>query len=194
MDLAHAENSSELPAAAGLPGRQTPAFAALYDYWQSVRRNGAIPRAADFDLLALTNWLPEMSLLDIYDMDNVVCRFAGTAIVERMGMDISGQNIFNSQAEAMRDRASRAYLTATQTPCGAISHYTNHYSSGREGSVRTLYLPLETPAGGCKRLVSLTVQEENSTFAEPIERTITATQILSLEWIDLGFGLPPQNN
>ncbi|MCE9648766.1 MAG: PAS domain-containing protein [Parvibaculum sp.] len=175
-------------------GSDFPGFTALYNYWQSVRRGDAIPRSADFDLLALTNWLPDMSLLDVRDADTVIWRFAGTTIVERMGYDPSGENVLHSQAKNLLDRAARAYRMVTSHPCGGLSYYTNHYSSGREGNVHTLYLPLEAPSGQTSRLVSLTIREENGVFAEPIERTITGTNILSLDWIDLGFGVPAQEN
>lgn len=194
MDLAHAGNRPA-PANTWEPlGVDLPGFTALFDYWQSVRRGKAIPRSSDFDLLALTNWLPEMALLDVRGLDEVNWRFAGTAIVERMGTDPSGENVFSVQAEALRARSARAYRTATRQPCGALAYYTNHYSSGREGNVRTLYLPLETPSGECRRLVSLSARDEAATFAEPIERTMVATKIISIDWIDIGFGLPTKDD
>src|SRR3546814_9646314 len=80
-------------------------------YWQSVREGTALPRAADFDLLALTNWLPDICLLDVHDANNVAYRFAGTAIVERMGHDPSGSNVLHDQTPSQIDRTSRAYRT-----------------------------------------------------------------------------------
>jgi hypothetical protein len=194
MELARVES---LPGRRDKPaifGSDFPGFTALYNYWRSVRRGEAIPRSADFDLLALTNWLPDMTLLDVRDADTVIWRFAGTAIVERMGYDPSGENVLHSQSKNQLDRASRAYRIVTSQPCGGLSYYTNHYASGREGNVRTLYLPLEAPSGETSRLVSLTIREETGVFAEPIERTITGTNILSLDWIDVGFGVPAQEN
>ncbi len=196
MSRAHAEMPPEPVSASELFGHEFPGFAALYDYWQSVRDGAALPRAADFDLLALTNWLPDMSILDVLSIDDVIWRFAGTAIVERMGHDPSGENVFGIQTPATKPRTASAYQTAThqQQPCGAVARYTNHYSSGREGNVRSLHLPLETPAKNYSRLVAVTFREDATTFAEPIERTLTATKILSIDWIDLGFGLPSGKN
>jgi hypothetical protein len=194
MELAHVES---LPGHIDIPatfGQDFPGFSALFSYWQSVRQGRNVPRTADFDLLALTNWLPDMSLLDVLSVEDVIWRFAGTTIVERMGHDPSGQNVFNIQAPAMKSRTARAYQIATQLPCGAIARYTNHYSSGREGNVRSLYLPLETPGGRYTRLVAITFREDATTFAEPIERTTTGTRILSIDWLDLGAGLPQHEN
>lgn len=194
MDLVHAETQPGLASAPEIFGQEFPGFSALYDYWQSIRNGKAIPRSADFDLLAVTNWLPDMSLLDVQGVDSVHWRFAGTAIVERMGYDPSGQNALSAQSKNLLDRVARAYQNAVTLPCGVLSYYTNHYASGREGNVHTLYLPLEAPSGETTRLVSLTIRDENATFAEPIERTVTATKIHSIKWIDLGFGVPPLEN
>jgi hypothetical protein len=196
MELAHIESLPGHLETPALFGQDFPGFTALFDYWQSIRRGRIVPRSADFDLLALTNWLPDMSLLDVLNAEDVIWRFAGTTIVERMGHDPSGQNVFNIQAPAMKSRTARAYQIATrqEQPCGAVARYTNHYSSGREGNVRSLYLPLETPAGNYSRLVAVTFREDATSFAEPIERTMTGTKILSIDWIDLGLGVPSQDN
>lgn len=193
MSRAHAAMPPEPASASELFGHEFPGFTALYDYWQSVRDGAALPRAADFDLLALTNWLPDICLLDVHDAGHVAWRFAGTAIVERMGHDPSGSNVLHDQEPSQIDRVSRGYRTVANWPCGGLSYYANHYNSGREGNVRSLHLPLVAPSGKSSRLISLTIRDENGTFAEPIERTIVGTKILSLDWIDLGFGVPSPN-
>lgn len=195
MSRAHAE-TPPLASASEIIGYEFPGFIALYDYWRSVRNGREVPRSADFDLLALTNWLPDLTILDVLSAEDVIWRFAGTAIVERMGHDPSGENVFSIQAPAMKSRSANAYqlVAHPRRPCGAVARYTNHYSSGREGDVRSLYLPLETPAKDHSRLVALTFREDAiAALAEPLERTLTGTRILSIDWIDLGFGLPLQN-
>jgi len=194
MSRAHAETLPPLADAPEMFGHEFPGFTALYDYWRSVRNGKKVPYAADFDLLALTNWLPDMTILDVLSVEDVIWRFAGTTIVERMGHDPSGENAFKTQAPAMKSRTASAYQLATcpHQPCGAVARYTNHYSTGREGNVRSLYLPLETPAKNYSRLVALTFREDATTLAEPIEYTLTGTKILSIDWIDLGFGIPAE--
>lgn len=189
MDLAQPERQAGETADLEAHG-----FAAVQDYWQNVRQGAAIPLSTDFDLLALTNWLPDLTLLDVFDLNNVVWRFVGTNIVDRMGVDPSGQNVFQNQSQNMLNRTARAYQAMADKPCGAVAHYTNHYSSGREGNMRSLFLPMKTPSAECTRLVVMTAQEETGTYVEPIERTLTATQILSIDWIDLGFGIPDEGS
>jgi len=172
--------------------RQLAGFSELFDYWNSLRADGDVPRADKFDLLALTQWLPNLMLLDIHGDGNVVGRFAGTAMVDRMGYDLTRQNVVLDQASVSRDRTMNAYNMVVSHPCGLSARYTNHYSSGRSGIIHTLYLPLQAPANGNARIVGLNHREADAGYAEPIERTESATDILAAEWVDLGFGTPPE--
>ena len=36
----------------------------------------------------------------------------------------------------------------------------------------------------------MTRREEDATYAAPIEQSVSGTEILSLDWIDIGFGIP----
>lgn len=172
------------------PWRDDAGFSELYDYWESGREAGSLPRADKFDLLAVTPWLADMCLLDVLGPENYFCRFAGTALVERLGFDMSQQNIFTFQSSETRDLTAASYHAVVNQPCGAIARYSNHYSSGRSGVVRTLYLPLMAPQGGNFRIACMTRREEEASYAAPIEQSVSGTDILDLIWIDIGFGVP----
>tara|TARA_R110002124_G_scaffold273295_1_gene442681 strand:+ start:1261 stop:1845 length:585 start_codon:yes stop_codon:yes gene_type:complete len=190
MHLSPADHSRGNNDKARASWRDDTGFSELYDYWESGREAGALPRADKFDLLALTPWLAEMCLLDVLGPENYFCRFAGTALVERLGFDMSQKNIFAFQSEATRDLTRAAYQAVINQPCCAIARYSNHYSSGRSGVVRTLYLPLGAPQGGNSRMACMSRREEEATYATPIEQSISGTDILDLIWIDIGFGVP----
>jgi hypothetical protein len=170
--------------------REIAGFSELYEYWSSIRVDGKLPQADKFDLLALTLWLPDMTLFDIVGPENYFCRFAGTAVVERLGYDMSQKNLFQFQSDATREQTRDSYFAIVNQPCGAVARYANHYSSGRAGVVRTIYLPLAAPPNGHPRIVCMSQREEDAEYASPIEKTITATDIYAVEWLDIGFGLP----
>ncbi|MES1989594.1 MAG: PAS domain-containing protein [Pseudomonadota bacterium] len=172
--------------------RELTGFSELYDYWNSGRVDGDLPLTDKFDLLAVTQWLPNIMLLDVFDRENVVARFAGTAMVDRLGFDITRENVFATQSDVSRDRVINAYSIIVNKPCGMVARYTNHYSSGRSGTVSTLYLPLKATANGNARIVGMVHREEDAGYAEPIERTQSGTDIQSAEWVDLGFGVPSE--
>jgi len=171
--------------------RDLPGFANVYDYWQSVRRDENLPTASDIDLLALVSWLPEVSLLERVATGEMYYRFYGTAIVERIGQDFTNKNLYSLLPMASRKRLFTAFEAMIHHPCGAIAHYTNHYNAGSQGSMRTLYLPIEVnKAEGIMRVIGIAHREGGSDYAAPIDDTIVATNILSFSWIDIGFGVP----
>jgi hypothetical protein len=191
MNLAHADISPASGGKAHPVDFNHPGFATLFDYWQSLRQGAAVPRAADFDLLELASLLPDISLLDVTGLDCVTARFVGTGITERLGMDPTGLNLLGIQAKNSLDRVARAYHSMANLPCGGMARFLSIYSSGREAVARSLYLPITTAAGEPPRLVSMSTREEGGgIYAEPVERTVTGTKILSLDWFDLGFGVP----
>ena len=169
--------------------RNVPSFVELHAYWQSLRQDGKLPRAEDLDLLAIRPLLPELSLLDMVAPGEILCRFAGTAICDRLGHDLTGRNICVQQATATRDRARRAYEGMAAHPCGMIARYANHYNTGSQGIMTSFYLPLIT-ADGSTRILGIGHREEKADYAPPIDETLIVTDVLSVDWLDIGFGVP----
>ncbi len=180
------ENSED----SSIDWRDLPGFVEVHDYLQSLRQSNDLPRAEDVDLLQLLPWLPEISLFDRVKNDEIICRFVGTAIVDRLSHDISGKNIYPQQSAAMRDRTRDAFECMIKQPCGMVAHYTTHYNTGLHGAARTLYLPLIAPVNGFPRLLSIANREGKSDYAPPIEQSVIATDVVSITWIDVGFGMP----
>ena len=163
---------------------------AVFAYWSSLRKDTALPAAEDFDLLQLAPWLSDIMIMDVRNETDIPLRFTGTAVTERIGYEMTGQNALLLQPENMRPFASKCFQFLVNMPCGAIARYTTSYSSGRESIVRSLYLPLDAPAGGVRRVVCLHVQEKFLAYHGPTGQTLSATDILGLDWIDIGFGVP----
>lgn len=66
----------------------------------------------------------------------------------------------------------------------------NTYGSGRVSHVQSLYLPLNVPDGRPPRLISVHAPEEAVEYQPPADRTICATSIDEIVWIDIGRGTP----
>ncbi|HEX7775771.1 MAG TPA: PAS domain-containing protein [Parvibaculum sp.] len=191
MDLAQADRRPATASRAHPVDFNHPGFTAFYDYWQSVRPGAGIPTSSAFDLLEIAGWLSDVTVLDVASLNVATVRFVGTGLVERLGIDPTGMNVLSMQAKNSFDRAARGYHAMANLPCGGMARYVSVYSSGREAIARSLYLPVATPTGEPPRLVSMSAREEGGgVYADPIERTVTGTKILSLDWFDLGFGVP----
>lgn len=69
-----------------LPGQRL-----LFDYWQEIAGERAVPARADFDPLRIPHLLPHLGLIDLRDgFDRGHFRLAGTRLREIYGRDITG--------------------------------------------------------------------------------------------------------
>lgn len=65
---------------------------ALFSYWSSKRRNGALPRRVDIDPTEIPRLMPNIIIADIeHDPFRVRYRLAGTKVVEMTGYEFTGK-------------------------------------------------------------------------------------------------------
>lgn len=165
-------------------------FTELFAYWSAKRIGGALPLSTDMDLLDLAHLLPQMTLIDFLDSGTLIARFLGPSIVGRLGHDMTGQNLLAFHAEPTRPVAAEGYQRIAEQPCGAMARYVNLYNSGREARSQVLYLPVQTPSDGIRRIVGAHATDEVRGFHQPSETATLGTEILCIDWIDIGFGVP----
>ncbi len=77
----------------GKPVLMHPANAALLEYWHIVRDRERLANWHAFDLLEITPYLANLSLLEWTDDNRLIYRFAGTQLVEWMGADPTNQSL-----------------------------------------------------------------------------------------------------
>ncbi len=87
---AHAPSAGRATAAPAFGPRALTDF---FAYWSSLPRASGAPDAAGFDPLALTQWLPDATILEIHDTDDIRFRLVGTRVAERMTHDPTGTNM-----------------------------------------------------------------------------------------------------
>ena len=70
-----------------------PRLLALYEYWDSKRTGRRMPARHDLDPTDVPNLLPILFIWDVdIERDTFVCRLCGTAVVELVGKDFTGQS------------------------------------------------------------------------------------------------------
>lgn len=161
----------------------------LLDYWQSVRNGEEIPKANDFDPMAIFKLLPDIMILDLPNDDMVRYRLAGTATVERLGYEPRGRNVLDLTAGKWRQSLFDIFNLVARRHVGLLAHYTNEYEDGFLAHIESVVLPLIPPDDQPPRVVMIVNSKE---FEFTNSRTLTAF-LHELEKIcifDLGFGLP----
>jgi len=162
----------------------------LFAYWSSLPRAGGAPLSTSFDPLALTQWLPDMTIGGIVSPEDIRFRLVGTRVVERMTHDPTGTNMLDLLAPETRIQVCRDMHEIGFRPCGYHARYMNIYGSGRVSHVQSLYLSLNVPDGRPPRLISVHAPEEAVEYQPPADHSICATSIDEIVWIDIGSGTP----
>lgn len=97
------------------PDGLTPKNRIVFDYWQSLRRDGALPRRSDLEPAPLRPVLDRLCLFDAKADEWLICRLAGSAIVQALGIELSGKD-FRSYT---RPTIGRSAWPITATSCRA---------------------------------------------------------------------------
>jgi len=159
----------------------------LLDYWQSVRLGNDIPKANDFDPMAIFKLLPDIMILDLPDDQTIRYRLAGTATVERLGYEPRGRNVLDRVDEKWKQPLFDMFNMVARQNVGLLAHYTNQYEGDFLARIESVLLPLTPPSDLPPRVVMIVNSKE-------FGRTRTLTGFLhELEGIclfDLGFGFP----
>ena len=134
---------SDRPGAADVPLLSAELFA-LHQYWLSRRRGHRFPSRADIDPLDIPYLLGNVMLVDVRREPPSFCvRLHGSSMAERLGRDLTGQNL--SQTPALDSRANVvrccAKVLADEAPLIENGRDSRH---NRTWAYEALWLPLAT--------------------------------------------------
>lgn len=137
----------------------TSPFSDLLSDWHAARQTAPTPtKLPDATVLTaekMSPYLRDVSIFDCISDDEVVYRFVGTEIVERMGHDVTGENILTLTEGEGKKQVKEVFQRVINTPEAALIFYVNGYSSGRQAGVISLILPIQGPEGCPPRVVAV---------------------------------------
>ncbi len=161
----------------------------FYAYWNSLPKQGALPRLSDFFDHVPPAYAPYLAIVDVHGPQEARIRLFGTRLVDRAEFDPTGLSVANIYTESLRRKIHDVMWAAVQTPCGYLVHRTIVVRSGFLNEHVSLGLPVEIPTSKVRGVITLT---HGVVDARMIDRgTDTLVHELRLDrWIDLGAGGP----
>jgi len=134
-------------------------FANLISDWHEARQtdsgNTKLPTSSALTAEKMSPYLKDISIFDCISYDEVMYRFVGTDIAERMGHDVTGENVLALSEGPGKNQVQEVLHRVSQTPEIALVSYMNAYSSGRQAGVISLMLPVQGPKNARPRIVAL---------------------------------------
>lgn len=162
---------------------------ALYQYWCAVRGNNIVPNRSEIRPADIQALLPNLMILGYDQPDALIFRLVGTACVEKLGIDLTGMNLFEKISAHMRAKAEYCFSALRLHPCGMIAHQNMQSKYGTPFLAQILYLPLIDRVGEITQLIaSASVLERGNPGSSTVEAG--KTENIAAQFIDLGAGLP----
>ncbi|MBV1934170.1 MAG: PAS domain-containing protein [Parvibaculaceae bacterium] len=175
-------------------GVLTPTLQTFLESWKSVRDGEAVPKRAAIR----PDIFPRQSLGYItyqeYEAPGVlVWKIAGTALVDALGMELTGSNALDLLPVDERDFDMMVIEAALAHPCGLIYAIASLSTYGEPAMHRLLQLPVRGADGAISRFVGMVepyTLPENSPAIDLGEQSMRRGEGAL---VDIGFGIPDMN-
>lgn len=163
----------------------------FFDYWQKLPRNGVVPESKSFFPEDIPKLLSSFTIYELVSADCIRFKLAGTKIANRDGGDRTGDNYLDEVAPARRKKASEAFWTVYNQPCGmrVILEFTK--KSGMVVLVEGIGLPMINSTGEFPLLYYS--NDELSRSKRKVAGTIDRLELITVkqrDFIDIGAGIP----
>ncbi|MEX1034862.1 MAG: PAS domain-containing protein [Sneathiella sp.] len=153
----------------------TPDLKQFAEYWRSLDRDRLVPRRSSFDPSKIHRLLQAVAIYEVVSQDEIVYRLAGTSIVERFGMEVTGRNVLDFWEGEARENAAAAIHECVTRPCGMFTNLIGVTASGRVENSYAVGFPLLDDKDVCNRLMFY-----SSEFQYANERLTSEDKITSL--------------
>ncbi len=120
-------------------------LARVLAYWRRRRGGNAMPRRQDIDPVDIPSLLPFVILLDVVgDPPRFRKRLVGSGIVQKEGVESTGQWLDEGVNPVIRDEVIRQHVEATRSPAGSCYAVEFTGNDGKLYSYHRLLLPLSS--------------------------------------------------
>jgi len=161
----------------------------LFEYWCSVRGGEIVPNRSDIKPVAILPLLPNLMILEYRADDALVYRLAGTACAEKLGIDLTGSNLYDHIAPHQRTMAKLRVNIARDHPCGLLVYEKLHSRRHIPFLAEIIYLPLRDRDGVITQLIgSVAIVERGEKGA--ITNAPPPMMAVAAQFLDIGAGMP----
>lgn len=175
-------------------GALTPELQTFLDCWKTACGAGAVPaRAAIRPDVFPRQSLGYMTYQEYEAPGKLIWKIAGTALVDRIGMELAGRNALELVPSEGRDYDISIIEMALARPCGLIYVMAFRSRYGNPILYRFLQLPVRGDEGAVNRFVGLV--EPYILDADTPEINMENHQVRRYGGglVDIGFGIPDLN-
>ncbi|PCJ69637.1 MAG: hypothetical protein COA62_08940 [Rhodobiaceae bacterium] len=158
----------------------------IFAYWLSLN-DGRLPDYKLWDPIAVPKLMPWCTIVERGGETGFQLRFAGTAVCDFYGEEMTGQAIGGRMDEQARAYYFDGLEEVLTRPCACFMTMQARSKNGRDCLFESLSLPLANADGKSFRIMNHQVIIEEVTYGETKSRFALPD---ITEWIDIGAGVP----
>ena len=137
-------------------------IAAFIDYWESMRRNGDLPRRSDIDPRGIESLLENALIAEKIAPGLARMRIAGSHLSDLMGMEVRGMPVSSFIAPEDRDQLSDLLAELFERPARIDLQLESRSALGQSAlSARLVLMPLRSDLGDVSRALGCLVSSGN---------------------------------
>lgn len=161
----------------------------LFEYWCSIRGREIVPNRSDVKPVAILPLLPNLMILEYRADGALVYRLAGTACAEKLGIDLTGSNLFDHIAPHQRTNAKLRVNMVRDHPCGLLVYEKLQSKHNTPFVAEIIYLPLRDRDGVITQLIGSVVIVERGE-KEAMTNAPSPMMAVAAQFLDIGAGMP----
>ncbi len=170
-----------------------PEFDQFQRCWQQLPRHAhpLIPRKKDITPATFGELLHQTCIGERRSVDEMYLAYAGSGFERNAGFDAMGQNYYASVPQAFLGAIKRFHDNIFSLPCAAYICDLVTSTTGNQYMHYTMHLPATDDEGVPRYLVVFGLDRKPATdVGIRAERSVAATSIKHLAYLDLGAGTP----
>jgi hypothetical protein len=162
----------------------------FFDYWNSLPKQGLIPRLDNYFDRAPPHLQPFVGIADVHSPTDIRLRLFGTGLVDLSGQDPTGKPMQHLYAEHVRGRMQDLVWSVATRPVGYLCVRSVATTGGRLFHNPSICLPIAVPMSAVKAVITYAYQDMSAVTFAPSERLDMIQDLRLISWIDLGAGVP----
>lgn len=130
-----------------------PQLLALYEHWVRQCEDGKLPSRTHFNAVDLTSWLGHIMIIQPIDYaQDFLYKLHGTALVEIVGEDLTGQYLSSFKENDRRIHVAKQYRDVCQSGCPSYKSSDKPFEKNYK-TIKKLILPIASDGKSVDTLI-----------------------------------------
>ncbi|MGD1933595.1 MAG: PAS domain-containing protein [Candidatus Phaeomarinobacter sp.] len=162
------------------PDLELPENRDLLAHWEALRGADAVPLRTKFNPMDKPKHLPNLIVLEPSIPDSANIRIFGTALARRLGLDLTGQNLFSLYEGERADQVVEMIACVVNQTAVAVAYSEWTTPSGNKFTTENMWMPLASQDGSINRVLgSIWDMKEPSADLDDLGGGVSQAQRLS---------------